>query len=133
MSDPTKKTVAKVIDRAYSRCEVCDNPINAVPDTRGIMWSIHHRTPRAMGGTRRAWVNLPANLLLVCGSGTTGCHGWIESNRVDATRDGFLISSNAKGVVAEDVKIRHARFGLCYLQDDGQVRAILPSGELVTL
>ena len=44
-----------------------------------------------MGGTRSRWVNLPANLILVCGSGTTGCHGKIESYRERSYEAGWLL------------------------------------------
>lgn len=120
---PTKAVVALVIDREFGRCAVCYNHINATPETRGVAWSIHHRCPRAAGGTSRVWVNEPANLLLVCGSGTSGCHGWIESNRATARQQGLLISSNGKAV-AEDVQLEHARYGVCKLTDEGTVRTV---------
>jgi hypothetical protein len=44
-----------------------------------------------MGGTSRPESNGPANLLLLCGSGTTGCHGRIESNRSEAYEKGWLV------------------------------------------
>lgn len=46
-----------------------------------------------MGGTRRP--DTCANLLLLCGSGTTGCHGWVESNRFAARAVGLLVSQRA--------------------------------------
>lgn len=45
-----------------------------------------------MGGTKRG-VNSLANLALVCGSGTTGCHGYIESHREEAYERGWLVHS----------------------------------------
>jgi hypothetical protein len=36
-------------------------------------------------------VNSPANILLTCGTGTTGCHGMIESNRAIAYTRGWLV------------------------------------------
>lgn len=44
-----------------------------------------------MGGTRRKDANSPANLVLVCGSATTGCHGWIESHPREAERRGLRL------------------------------------------
>lgn len=44
-----------------------------------------------MGGSKRAELNTPANLIVICGSGTTGCHGRIESNRTEAYADGLLL------------------------------------------
>lgn len=53
--------------------------------------SIHHRQPRGMGGTSRATVHALTNLLLLDGSGVTGCHGYIESERTEAYRRGLLV------------------------------------------
>jgi hypothetical protein len=36
---------------------------------------VHHRLPRSGGGPWCA-----CNLLGACGSGTTGCHGWVEGH-----------------------------------------------------
>lgn len=65
--------------RAGNACEICS--------IRGQ--NIHHRKPRGMGGTRVD--SGPENLLLLCGSGTTGCHGWIESHREEAHEQGWLL------------------------------------------
>jgi len=35
-----------------------------------------------------------ANLIAVCGSGTTGCHGWIENHRGESYRRGWLVHTN---------------------------------------
>jgi 5-methylcytosine-specific restriction protein A len=73
----------EVIERAQGRCELCNGPLQPM--------SVHHRRPRGMGGTRRDWVNEAGNLLAVCGTGTTGCHGMIESRRADAYDRGWLV------------------------------------------
>jgi hypothetical protein len=57
--------------------------------------NIHHRKPRQMGGSRMAWLNEPENLLMLCGSGTTGCHGWIESHRTDGYHFGWLLRTGS--------------------------------------
>lgn len=59
----------------------------------GRRYSIHHRFPRRMGGTRDPRINDVRNLVLLCGDGTRGCHGWIESNRLTALRQGWLLHS----------------------------------------
>ena len=53
--------------------------------------TIQHRIPRALGGTSRPEINFPSNLLWVCGSGTTGCHGHMESQRTEAYAKGWLV------------------------------------------
>lgn len=53
--------------------------------------SIHHRRPRGMGGTDRPDTHSLPNLMLLCGSGTIGCHGFIESHRTVALARGYLL------------------------------------------
>ena len=47
-----------------------------------------------MGGSKNPVVSAPSNGIVLCGSGTTGCHGEIESNREDGRRLGFLVASH---------------------------------------
>ncbi len=47
----------------------------------------HHRQGRD------PFNSIPSNLLLLCGSGTTGCHGWAHANPVEARAHGFIVSS----------------------------------------
>lgn len=53
--------------------------------------SIHHRKTRGMGGTRRVDVNELHHLLVVCGDGTTGCHGWIGRYPALARERGLIV------------------------------------------
>jgi hypothetical protein len=70
-----------------------------------------------MGGTRRDDANSPANLVLLCGSGTTGCHFIAESQRGDAYYRGVLVRFNDD---PSQVAIDHAVHGWCWLTDDGE-------------
>lgn len=79
--------------RAGGQCERCGQGLRF--SDRGYAWSLHHRQPRGMGGSRAPYVNLPSNLLVLCGSGVTGCHGWVEANRRDALELGLLVSRAA--------------------------------------
>ena len=47
-----------------------------------------------MGGTRRPGTNSPANLLLLCGTGTSGCHGRVETYRQAARQLGWLLQQD---------------------------------------
>lgn len=85
---PTRVTRQLVWTRADGACELCGRDLDGRPSTA---YSLHHRLPRRMGGTRRPWVNAASNLLLVCGSGTTGCHHLIESQRASAYGYGWLL------------------------------------------
>jgi 5-methylcytosine-specific restriction protein A len=91
---PTKTTRDIVWERAGGRCELCGGSLAGIQG-----FSRHHRLPRRMGGSSRPELNTPANLLLVCGSGTTGCHGRIESRRAQAYEDGLLLHEGADPAV----------------------------------
>lgn len=41
----------------------------------------HERVPRGRGGPRDSF-----NTVILCGSGTTGCHGWVTEHPEDAER-----------------------------------------------
>lgn len=76
-----------VLARDGYRCVRCGQ------DLTGRPYSIHHRFPRGMGGTSLASVHDPANLILLGGTGSTGCHGWVERNRAAAVELGWLVRS----------------------------------------
>jgi len=71
-----------------------------------------------MGGSKDPRINSPANLLFLCGSGTEGCHGWVESNRDSAYADGLLLhyGDNPSEI---PVKLRH---GTVFIDDEGGVQ-----------
>jgi len=80
-------TRALVIARDNSICAWCG--LHVVTTTG--WYSIQHRRARGMGGSRLADTDQPQNLVLVHGSGTTLCHGEIESKRAEAVRRGFNV------------------------------------------
>lgn len=111
---PSKLTVDMVIHRDRGQCAWCgDRP----EGERGTGWSVHHRRPRGMGGTRRDDTNSPANLVILCGSGVDQCHGTVESRRGDAYDRGVLVRQNFD---PSQVAIEHAVHGWVYLTDDGE-------------
>jgi hypothetical protein len=105
--------VRLVRDRDLHRCVVCG--------TTGPL-STQHRVARGMGGTRAAWVNLPANLLTVCGSGTTGCHGHIEHHPEEAKRLGRALSRFTLEGGAEHVPVFTWRGWLLLDNEGGATR-----------
>ena len=75
-----------VLERDQHTCQRCGRYVGPFGD-----FSVHHRAPRGMGGSKDPAINLPANLIVLCGSGTTGCHGHVESNRREAEEQGFIV------------------------------------------
>ncbi len=85
--------------------------------------SVHHRRPRGMGGDKRAATSTAANALLLCGSGTTGCHGWVESNREEAYARGLLVRRH-DDPAAVPVELLYGTF---LLNVDGGYDTVVPA------
>ena len=85
---PTHEVRQLVMERDGYACVKCGFPVSGEP---GRDYSLQHRTPRGMGGSRDPRLNLPSNLILLCGSGTTACHGDVEANRATARAHGYLV------------------------------------------
>ena len=88
---PTPAIRRQVIARDLSTCQWCGRYVR----TESGWYSLQHRRARGMGGSRDVATNQPANLVLVCGTGTTECHGQIEQAPAQALARGFRISSSA--------------------------------------
>jgi hypothetical protein len=93
-----------VFARAGGRCERCG---------AGITLSYHHRKKRSQGGD---WT--PDNIVLVCGSGTTGCHGWIEHNPAKAEKEGFHVRPWEE---PDEIAVKILRQNWQLLLDNGEV------------
>lgn len=71
--------------RASGHCERCGVSVVDRPA------SIHHRRPRGMGGSKSHEWETPECGVVLCGTGTTGCHGYVESHRTEAAEQGWLV------------------------------------------
>jgi hypothetical protein len=69
----------RVFQRDLERCVKCGTG-------SALMWSCHHRKLRSQGGA-----DGPENRITLCGSGTTGCHGWAHHNRDEAAESGWCV------------------------------------------
>lgn len=67
--------------RDLGRCARCSRAL-------GPGANAHHRKLRSRGG-----LGTLANGVLLCGSGTTGCHGWAHANVRAATDLGLIVAS----------------------------------------
>jgi hypothetical protein len=63
-------------------------PANTLPCVRcGARGSNRHeKLPRSRGGLRDEF-----NTVVLCGSGTTGCHGWVTANPAAAEVEGLYV------------------------------------------
>lgn len=86
---PSKLVVRLVFDRDGGCCVRCAKGVAF--ERRGEDWSLQHRRARGRGGDPRPETNLPANLVVLCGSATSagGCHEWAERERSAARLAGL--------------------------------------------
>lgn len=109
-------TVQLIVARDRGACALCGRVVTHLQ--RGVAWSIHHRRARGAGGTSVRWVNAASNGITLCGSGTTGCHHWVESHPREALRLGLIVSINGR-LRADEVPVTHRVLGVGFLTDDG--------------
>lgn len=88
MSQPTPHTCQRVDMRDEFRCQRCGKSLYVVAGSR------HHRKLRSQCSSTE--VHTVSNLMLLCGSGTTGCHGWVHAHPAEAYDLGFLVHSYDK-------------------------------------
>ena len=99
--------------RSNGRCERCGHDL-----TNGYRpVSRHHRIRRRDGGDRLS------NLLLLCGTGTTGCHGHVTEHPGEAYANGWCIRALGNQD-PERVPVRLTDGRLWLLLDDGSKRIV---------
>lgn len=59
----------------------------------GRDYSLQHRDARGMGGSKTK--HTMANLVALCGSATTGCHGHVEAQPIESDRLGWSMPNGA--------------------------------------
>jgi hypothetical protein len=95
------------VARDNGRCVACGRTTTQV----------QHRRAKGMGGTSDLSANLPANLVLLCGSATTGCHGRAEDRADPWGEDRGYVLSHGRGV-PPPTAAPVWRFGRWWLLDD---------------
>jgi hypothetical protein len=94
----------------YARsCGWCEVRIPGVCFGRAGNW--HHR--RSAG---RIWT--PSNGLHLCGSGSTGCHGWITEHPAEARERGWALLSGQSSRLEPAVITAKGQW--CYLTENGR-------------
>lgn len=92
-------------DPLLGLCEICGAPGN----------NAHHRKNRSQGG-----LDVLSNLLLLDGSGTTGCHGLVTTNPYWAYQHGYAVKS-FEDPASKPVLLRH---GWVRLDDNGSIEGV---------
>ena len=97
-----------VDDRDDRRCVRCGRSLYSLSGSR------HHRKLRSQ--CTRVEKHQVQNLILLCGSGTTGCHGYVHAHPETAYENGWMVRSWQDQL---DVPVR-TWHGLVYLTSDGK-------------
>jgi len=109
-----KKARQLVRERSGGICEVCGS---------ARATNFQHRKNRSQGG---AWS--AANGLDVCGSGTTGCHGYMHAHPAESYERGWSVRS---GEDPAEVPVQTA-LGLVLLDDEGGWMAVDEPAEVAS-
>ena len=117
MTGPTKQTRQRVLKRDDGKCVRC-GAIVADPDTGVpfLQYSLQHRRPRGMGGSKDPVTNSLENLIVLCGSAVTGCHGAVEVNRESGRRFGYAVPQWRDPAV---MPVLHWQLGWAWPTPDG--------------
>jgi len=108
---PSPQIRDQVKERDGNACRRC----RRAPATQ-----IHHRAPRAAGGSKNCdWINNPANLVLV----DDQCHAYIESHRARAYETGWLIRRTSDDL-PEEVPLTDVYGARFVLDDEGGITYI---------
>lgn len=126
--DEWAEVTLRLLVRSGGHCEArtpwClaapDGLLSGRADGRVVRASRHHRVPQGMGGTDDPDAHRLDRLLLLCGDGVTGCHGWVESFREAARERGLLVNrdEDAAGtavVLASGRRVRLDPVGVFYV------------------
>ncbi|WP_435109776.1 HNH endonuclease [Nocardiopsis synnemataformans] len=114
---PTRAVREAVWRRDAGSCAWCGATISGAH-------SLQHRRARGMGGSAAADTNTASNLVLVCGTATTGCHRLIEAHPAAARARGFRVDQGRDPAAAP----------ITYQTPFGAVRVLLAAdGTLATL
>lgn len=81
---PDQKTRGLVLARDNFQCVACGKPVGGAC----TWWSLQHRLARGQGGGNEAW-----NLIAMCGSAVTGCHGLCEARDREMQARGYWLES----------------------------------------
>lgn len=108
-----------VLDRDGWACVCCGLSVEGQP------YSLQHRKRRSQGGG-----NSPSNLIVVLGTGTTGCHERIDSRRdPDDEAKGYTVRSwQDPALVPVMVFSEHGSGAPAWLTDDGRYSFEAPEG-----
>ena len=117
MSHIPRKVRDAVVARADGCCERCGRWAEG--------GSLHHRKLRSQGGR-----DTVANLVLLHGSGVTGCHGHVHQDRIDAAIEGFVVPAWEDPAEVSVVVHGYGRVRLS--ADGGYVPVAVAAGEQVS-
>jgi hypothetical protein len=118
---PSPKVRRLVLERDGYACVRCGQSVIGRP------YSLQHRQRRSQSGS-----NSPSNLVVLCGTGTTGCHEQVDSRRdpADEARGYTVRSWDEPGLIPVMVFSPHGSGVTVWLAEDGAYIFEAPAGEV---
>jgi len=117
MTGPSKTVRRFVLHRDNGQCVRCGKTVYNTHSEQPVQqYSLQHRRARGMGGSKDPQTNSPVNLILLCGTATTGCHGYVESHRDEARYYGWGLRQSDN---PEERPVFHIELGWIELTETG--------------
>jgi hypothetical protein len=126
----SRETRARVRGRDADCCQWCGRLVFDYQD-----YSLQHRRARGTGGSRRPETNADGNLVLLCGSATTGCHAYVESHREEARARGFTLFQSCPVPADVPIQVEDPTVGRVWVRlvDGSSGKAFVPEKEAVAV
>lgn len=99
------------MERDGGRCVRC----GAVLTTNWPSYSCHHRQSRSVGP------DTLDNRIMLCGTGTTGCHSYVHAHPAEARANGWIISKYVEAGELENVPCTHFEMGQVTYNTRGEI------------
>jgi hypothetical protein len=81
-------------------------------------YSCHHRQTRAVGP------DTLDNRIMLCGSGTTGCHGYVHGHPAESRDNGWIVSRHLATELIQEMPVTHWLYGKVLLLPNGGITVI---------
>lgn len=83
-------------------------------------YSCHHRQSKSVGP------DTLDNRIMLCGTGSTGCHAWVHQHPAESRANGWIVSKYVNPDTLSEVPCKHYQLGWVTYDSGGYVNGETP-------